>query len=487
MFFFKGSVDNDNEEESIDLLISRLEHSEYLEDKYDALEELEKLSAKNIIEVGTHGLQPIIFSTNELSDISCQFRILASIFTSEYSDEFIALLLKNQELIEILMNNRHKDSTGFFNLLLILTLNLDFCKTFVKIKDASHYSVNLIDKNNIDIIKRLIKIDNNFDKEIVFDSIFEKLINGVPNNSSFVNLILELLENNHFNQNYFVETDWYKMLTCGYFNILNILIDNTNNNIEYIKDNIYRYYSFDKALKDKNYEYIYKMIYKSRSYRKILSEIFYSETYEDIFTVNFEDNIEHNEEVNEFILLTYYFMHKKILKFQPTGFVYLIYSELLWDLKSIPKILISQSKYKCIVEQIYYSSHSVSRLLLLYVFRNIEFNLELSLIDFNLQTSIYHLIMADTNYVLEHLSFFKEKIYDQNENVLLKKICILLCCIHEIKINFNKAYIIENAKYIRKFLINLSLDSDFYLIDEALILIIDKINELINLYNNNLI
>ncbi|WUR02485.1 putative vesicular transport factor (P115) [Vairimorpha necatrix] len=481
MFFFRSDSVNNSEDLNIDLLISRLEHSEYLDDKYDALKDLEDYSHRNILETGTHALYPIIYSMEDLEDISYNFRILYSIFTSKYKDEFVDLLLKTNKLVLILMNNQYKDESGFRRLIIELTNNKEFCKVFVEINGASGYSVNLMDMGNTEVIRRLLNLNNNFDKEIVFEGIFEKLLENYKTLPESREILEILLRRNHFNQNYFVETDWTR--TRLHSKIINALIDNTNNNINYIKDTVYKTVSFDRALVDKNYEYIYKMIDWSTKYRKIFSSIFFKESLQETLDLENEDlgNLEGKVLGDtDLIIILYYFMHKNILKFESSGFVLLIYSEILRDDLSIPKINLSESKYEIIYKSVLSDPCSVANILLLLSLRNYEYTFDHSILDINLGTILYFLILADTNYILEKSSVLKYLISDDTCDPTLKKFCIFLCCIHGIKLNYNEAYLKENAKHLRNLLVNSKIDSCLFTIDEASVLIIDKLNEFIN-------
>jgi hypothetical protein len=518
MFFFGNDTSVNEEEDNIEILISRLEHSEYVEDKMDALYELEKYADKNILETGTYGLLPLIESIPDLQDISYNLKILHKVFTSVYSDEFVDLLIKNHESLDILISNRKKDYEGLYNLMKVLVLNKEFCKRLVLVKNVAHYCVKQIEFGRLEMIQNMINLSHNFDKEIVFEGVFEKLINlftdSVENHQNnlsedIINLISKLIENNHFNQNYFIETDWNKlpvnndtmMIFCG-------LVDNTNNNVNYIKDSLYRYIKFSKALEIKEYEYIYNMILESTKYLNLFFEIYYSDDAirgdvttndairSDVVTNDvINDGLVNNDVINDdhindhVIIIIWYLINNRILRFKKNGFEYLICSEILKyysdklieDSKRYTKIC-KKSEYDKYERSIQDNPDLLSHILLLFSFRNIDHSLNISLTNINENTVIYFIILSNTEDIKENSAYIIDKINSENIDKTLKKYYIFLCILHNININYNKFHKKKFLKDFRRLISEEDINSEYFIIEEAKNILLDKINEMICLY-----
>ncbi|KAK6089723.1 hypothetical protein P3W45_001225 [Vairimorpha bombi] len=477
MFFFGNDTSVNEEEDNIEILISRLEHSEYVEDKMDALYELEKYADKNILETGTYGLLPLIESIPDLQDISYNLKILHKVFTSVYSDEFVDLLIKNHESLDILISNRKKDYEGLYNLMKVLVLNKEFCKRLVLVKNVAHYCVKQIEFGRLEMIQNMINLSHNFDKEIVFEGVFEKLINlftdSVENHQNnlsedIINLISKLIENNHFNQNYFIETDWNKL----------------------------------------PYEYIYNMILESTKYLNLFFEIYYSDDAirgdvttndairSDVVTNDvINDGLVNNDVINDdhindhVIIIIWYLINNRILRFKKNGFEYLICSEILKyysdklieDSKRYTKIC-KKSEYDKYERSIQDNPDLLSHILLLFSFRNIDHSLNISLTNINENTVIYFIILSNTEDIKENSAYIIDKINSENIDKTLKKYYIFLCILHNININYNKFHKKKFLKDFRRLISEEDINSEYFIIEEAKNILLDKINEMICLY-----
>lgn len=481
MFFFRKTSHSNEDEVNIEMLILRLDHSEYKEDKIDALYQLKERVDENIQGIGKYGINSIITSINDLDDIEDSLFILSKLLNCKHNDEFIDILLKESHNIDFLILNKNKSKENIYKLLKCLSNHSKFTYSFIKSKYAANYVIELINEEKYDFICKIINLDIYFDKQLVFEGIFEQLIVNFLNCKDFeiIKIIIQLINKNHFNQNYFIETEWYKMKEDkSFILIVNALLDNTNNNINYIKDSVYKFYDINQALEKKNYKFLYFLTCQNAKYFSMLQEKFNTETLEDVIPYCCKNDdtktISQNDECSYIEILSYYLLNRKFLQFNHNDFSYFLISDILENEyeKILNKIKKNSGKFQNIKNL---NTDSLYNLYIILAFKcNMsDFNFDIQ--DFNRNTVLSFLLLAEKNFIEQNCKNIVNIIYDESNDLIFRYYCVLICCINEINIKYNNFYKTKILKELRKNILN----NDYFIIDEALNVIVEKIGELI--------
>lgn len=523
--FFRQKIDKNIEnDDDLETLVLRLETSSYTEDKLDTLQLLYDYSLRDPISTGTYSLNAIIESIKDLEDISYNMKILLTVFKSAYRCEFVDLLLKKDDNIEILIDNYTKDSDMIYELLKILSESEKFTKRLILCKNVSYYLVKGLDDGKYEVVLKVIPISEDFRKQLLFEGIFEKIQSKLEDQyyELCMTLTETLLKDNHFNQNYFIETNWTVYLkylqskTYEVFKVLSSLVDNTNGNIHYIKKQIYRVVDFPTCVKYEQYLFIYRMIY---------NDLFFLNEYIAIYNkVSFEESVgrilkeEMNSiadvqressttsiEVTKVYLVIYYILNNQIIKFKQkdanTALLLisevLIYSDLYTkadeylrsqENKQIANGL-TDSNYTNTFNDLLYRNITKDEdlfysLLLIFTVRDIPTDcLVFENIPININTILFILFSFDSPKVQPITQSIVEIIYDGSKEYNLKCFCVLLCLMHDIRLNFNDSMCLKYLKKTRFFLSSIDVQSNFFLPDDCINILLDKINEIILKYS----
>ncbi|KAF9763312.1 hypothetical protein NGRA_1356 [Nosema granulosis] len=529
--FFKQKPDKHIEEdEDLETLVLRLETSSYTEDKIDTLQLLYEFSRKDPISTGTYSLNAILDSIKDLDDIHYSIQILLTVFRSIHSLEFTDLFLKRDENIEILVENSSKDPEKVYEILSIMAENDRFKERLLLCKNISYYLVSGLDENRYEVLQKVIPVSEQFRKQLLFEGIFEKIESKLEARySEWCMLLIEmLLEDKHFNQNYFIETAWTVILNyidtraTDVFRLLNCLVDNTNGNIQYIKKNVYKFVSFDLAIKKKQYNFIYSMIYNDLFFLKEFIGIYNKYTFKEITNsflkqyakdVNVEkldvkdiENLgvetENNvvqDNINKTYLIIYYILNNETISFNENqNSALLLISEVLIYSNSFGQYPVNINTASEINSLLYKNiTKDLSlfyKLLLILTVRDIPTeNCIRENINIDINTVLFILFSFDTSRVEPISQSILEVINDDSKDALskdalskdehLKWFCILLCLMHNIRLNFNNACCLKYLRKIRNLLSSPDIKKEMFLLDDCINILLDKVNELVLKYS----
>ncbi|KHN69089.1 hypothetical protein M896_090120 [Ordospora colligata OC4] len=216
--FFKRHAEPVNRciEEELDILSNRLNDSIYYEDRLDALNEILKASRTHPVEVGICALQSVINSMREMEDVSIHIEVIKNTLECRSRMEFIDIIVSNHSSLGAICSciQENKEEENIYDLLYELSISEAFPKCMPKIPNAAYYCVHMVKKKKTELISRLIECDVNFKKELTFAEVFENTLEVLRNGFSkeMMALLVHLLKDCTFNQNYFNELNWDAIL-----------------------------------------------------------------------------------------------------------------------------------------------------------------------------------------------------------------------------------------------------------------------------------
>lgn len=499
MFFSKPSKQQEEHEDDLETLVLRLETSCYTEDKIDTLKLLYEYSLKDPISTGTYSLNSVIDTMKDLDDISYNVKILKSIFSSGLAFEFIDLFLKREENLNIIINCWANGQNEVNQVLELMSIHKTFKNKLIQCKNISFYLVTGLDNDNFKILMEVIPLSQNFRQQLIFDGIFEKLLLKLQ--FKYVDwcmkLICLLLRNNHFGQNYFIETNWTTILkftkqkTQEVYDLLICMVDLTNTNIKYIKENVYKVVNLKESIEKQQYYFCYLLISNDALYLKDFIEIFNNEC------TNF-DGID--GEIDRTILLLHCFTKNRLIDLNNRSNTFqfnsalLLLSEVLFHIdksliskadKYLESVGIVESKTEeakteedISLEKHFEDTTLPYKLLLIFTLRELSAN-TVQVQTVNIDSILYILFAYDTTKVQSMSSLLTEIIYDDTQDENLISFCVLACLMHDIRLNMNNFCLLKHLKRLRFILSSIKIDSEFFIIDECSNILIDKVNELV--------
>lgn len=252
--------------ETIERLCDRVQSASLIEDRRDALTEIKSLSKKYKLEVGTHAMPILVDVLDKFrqdSEITClALDSLYNIMTFDESDpmepkdlppdistQFTEMLIKTNSNIELVFDllDEFEFQTRWTTLKLLnaLILNqtqavqdliLEIPRGVSRLMDLLNDSREVIRNDTILLLNNLTKTNTNIQKIIAFESGFDRIMEIIEGEGSVIdggiivedcfNLLLNLLQMNTSNQNFFKEANYIKML-CKYLDLSSAM--GTNN------------------------------------------------------------------------------------------------------------------------------------------------------------------------------------------------------------------------------------------------------------------
>ncbi|KAF7684665.1 hypothetical protein TCON_0157 [Astathelohania contejeani] len=290
MFFLKKNQKEESTIESeIEVLTTRLDTSQYMDDKLDALQSLARISRKNPFEVGVASLKSIVNSLNSTKIIQFQRIILIEIF--EHKEEFIEIFLNDSYNLEVLLK-RLDDCFYDINEIAICILSLKsnlflnaLTNVFNKNNELLHkFMDECINNGNMKVLNGLIRYDIDKRNQVVFYEIFEKVLSLVKETShiEFLDIYVGLLTDSSSNQNYFYKIGIYKQIIKLvnpndnldlFYRIFNAFLDYKNDNFSKFQDIFFEENDVIRlAIDRKQYKFLYLMCHENIDNSKLILE-----------------------------------------------------------------------------------------------------------------------------------------------------------------------------------------------------------------------
>ncbi|KAM0677652.1 hypothetical protein BDAP_001799 [Binucleata daphniae] len=198
---------------------NQLEFSEYYEDKLSALENLNEIAKRNILIVGIYSLIPIIKSIKKIDECKIQSNIILKILKSYQKNEFIDIIIKDEECVNILF-----EYSSFLADILCILSKTKGSNIFDILQTSNKLEILFTNLNtSITYIKYLI---TNVNKEIFcHEGIFEAILEIIAENNHKIctEIVCKLLQDSLFNQNYFIELKWLEKF--GKYKINEIIVE----------------------------------------------------------------------------------------------------------------------------------------------------------------------------------------------------------------------------------------------------------------------
>lgn len=448
MFPSPNKMENVDVEEIL-LLTNQLEGSEYYEDKYAALKQINDYASQNAFIVGVYALHSIINSMKVMDDIQMHKGIIEKIFRSRDKDVFIEILVQKEANIDVVFDRFRDipnickilarfDGPGIFNVIKGKTImreiieNIEFSISFL------HFFITDANK-----------------EYFIYEGLFEKIIEIINENNSkhCVKTIETLLYDSISCQDYFLELDWILHLkNFNIANIITILMNNkskrlnevqsllSRNNLLYLNDK-----NFLRNFIHKNPKNLVKIEDMGFNIYKTLSELHEGNV----------NNLSILDLLNEIIL----FKKIDINKIDDSQFYFIVLSVIIVVDKEI--ILLQPQIEMCLYSLIQYSSISLERFygsILLLILSG--YKIEKS--NFNILYEIY-----------------KNKEIDKNIRSLV--ILLIVSTTEDYDFfGFNHETVVSYLSYLRN---NLS-QSKFLLTEPILEFLYEKLNEKISKFSN---
>ncbi|KAK1351024.1 hypothetical protein LUQ84_000297 [Hamiltosporidium tvaerminnensis] len=488
MNFFRKQIKKEtfDLELQLEIISNRLETSQYIEDKLDALKQIYEISLVDPFKVGITCMQKLVSSIPILTSTNLQGDILLKIFKSSNGKEFLDMFMHKEENIKII-GNAFTERKGIFLEILEILIHSDNIKVasiIYKMPDLVFSIVKSLKHSNISFLVPLLKGNEHLRRSIVFEGIFEELIEISETSDDYLlinifNSLICLLTECHSNQNYFIELKinrileiWMKRNAMA-FDVYMALLDISNSNFKKIQSNFENDYFINLAFIKHRYDFIYRIFYKNISIIKYYLE-------EKIETLKLFDvyyELENKYQKNYlFDLLVTFFTYKNIkIKIIENDCKYNFYCHVFQNLKEIEtteNAIDKDSVDSLILELI--SEEKLSEFL--FDIYKVKESSKL----FNLSYFVFiNLIREFITTEKPLLAFFIEFLHDCDKSLDEKGICVLFLL--EIKINIseirkNEEYLISCLLTARKLFCNIERDSCIYFREEIINFIISRIN-----------
>ncbi|KAH9410954.1 hypothetical protein HK407_09g13670 [Ordospora pajunii] len=301
-------------EEELDILSNRLSDSIYYEDRVDALNEILKASKIHPVEVGVCALQSVINSMEEMEDVSMHIEVIKNTLDCVNRMEFIDIIVNNHSSLNAICTciQENKEEESVYDLLCELSVSEAFPKCMSKISNAAYYCVRMVRKGKTELISRMIKYDVNFKKELTFAEVFENTLGMLRNGFSkeMMALLVLLLKDCTFNQNYFNELNWDVVLKyrAAHQNetgqVLASLIDLKNPDFSKIQCTVHKRIEMQSLVSSNEWRLIYLIIKDNAQYTQEALALISAENVAN--ACNQKASTERNE---AYLLADYLLMH----------------------------------------------------------------------------------------------------------------------------------------------------------------------------------
>ncbi|KAM0673201.1 hypothetical protein GVAV_003366 [Gurleya vavrai] len=272
-------------DEEVIAYTNRLASSQYVEDKLKALQNLLRISKQFILPVAVHSMVEVIKSIESTFETNIQKQILHKIFKSQHKNEFLEILLMNDDCVYILIKN-FKD---FDDLLYLLAKKNGRVLFDILAKRNELYLIT----NNLVYFVKIIKylVFENNRQILCFEGCFEKILEIVndQNCNDCIDALKALLDDCINNQKYFLELKW-KDKICKYkpFKLYITLLDQRNINFKFVQ-NFFCNKEFIDLLQ---YEFIRLIIYNN-----VKNFIFIEEMGFDIYKTCLNLELEYTDKI----------------------------------------------------------------------------------------------------------------------------------------------------------------------------------------------
>jgi hypothetical protein len=275
-------------EEELEIYNNRLETSQYLDDKLDALRCIEEVSRKNIFLVGVSSLDVVAKSLRNMDDVTIHKNILCDTFQSENGKEFVDIFLKDESNVQIILeficNEKCLDEMDEILLILLKNDSMKVSNLLSSMPSFPSAITSLISHSKFKAFPFLLESNGHFKKSCVFEGILEGLFNAMEivegkNLKEPLGIITLLLKDSTQNQNYFFELKWRRILMkCmevepdGVFLLFNTLLDPKNNQFGRFQESLMDDKIIELAIRNDKFDFLYSMILNNPRNSKYLIE-----------------------------------------------------------------------------------------------------------------------------------------------------------------------------------------------------------------------
>lgn len=464
MFFRKARENAPTVEEELEILSNRLEGSVYYEDKISTLNAILQESEVHPFAVGTYALKNVIHSMEEMEEVATQLAILKNVFACSHKLEFADITVNDLDNLRILCDciKLQKNEKEAYDLLCKLSISELFSSQVLKITNIACYCTQMVRKGKTDLLPILIKEDLNFKKQIVFEGVFENILYTLERSYSkdVMCVLSTLLRDCSFNQNYFNELNWKSILKHlpehpeEIFGVLTALVDLKNVEVQKLQNSVYKTTGLETAFRHKQWYLIYLMLKDNNAYT--------TEFVENI--LDFDDvaknfNRYTYRKQNEACVLIDYLLHGNVNI--PELNSYKIYAIQSLREQKIPVDILMKRSFEEIQS---FDNARESAVFDALVF--VIFNFDVSLSE-------------------KMVPVFINMFNDYTKPELHRNLCLISLLMFETPIESISINIYEidySLRKTRKILCNIDLNSEFYLIDEMIDMLLDNISALINKY-----
>lgn len=455
-------------EEELEILSNRLEGSIYYEDKVGALNTLLKMSEIQPVATGTYALYNIIHSMKAMEDVSVQLSILRNILLCSHRLEFIDMIIKDLDCLEVLCDciKSKKNGGDVHDLLCTLNTSELFPSQVLRIPDMAYYCVQMVRERKTGLVLSLIERDLDFKKQIVFEGIFEAALDVLGENYSrdVIHVVSRLLRDCPFNQNYFSELDW-KIVTRylslhpeEVFDVLTALVDLKNIDVDRLQSSVHKAVGLPSMFKYRQWNLIYLVIKDN----VLLTEKFIEDVL-DLDEIARRHSTDTHRKQNEACVLINYLLFHRSLKIPDTG-SYKVYGIQSLREQELPIDKFMRGAFEKIRR---FGDMKLSTTFDMLVF--IIFNFDAVLVE-------------------EMVPTFIDIFSDYTRPEAHRNLCLIALLMLEIpieRININSCGVVCSLKAMRRLLCNVNLSSEFYLIDTMAEMLLDNISDLVGRYSQD--
>lgn len=464
MFFKKESKpEAPSAEEELEMLSNRLEGSVYYEDKMNTLDALLKMSDLHPVAAGTYAMKNVIHSMKDMDEASVQLHIIRNIFLCSHKLEFVDMIIEDLDCMKILCDclKAHKNQGDAYDILCEMSTSQLFVAQIMKIPNIAHYLVQMIRECKTALLPVLIEKSLDFKSQVVFEGIFEALLEvlGKEYSREVVSILTLLLRNCPFNQNYFNDLDWrvlrMHLSHQEVFDVLTSLVDLKNLQYPLLQSTVYSVVGLADISSHRQWLLIYLITkdcpeYLEEFVNKALS-------FDDMSRTFARDACARQ---NEACLLLNNILLHRVVQIPDLG------SYKVYVIQSLREQEMSTSISRRTLEEVKsFENGSPAAVFDALVF--VIFNFDVSLAE-------------------EFVPSFVEMFSDYTRLKIHRSLCLIILLMLDTpleRIGINTYGVAASLRETRLFLCAIDLDSAFYMTDEMVDMLLDNIGELIGRYS----